>query len=120
MFNQSLVRAMVQTLVVIDVNEAGAVPLDAVGDYVAMVVLAETDPEAPLRAFPTVLNLFQPGADVSGMTAWDQRYLQALYCARVRQPGSGQPVPSHFQLSEIARLMVTPNPPHRQPNGTCV
>ncbi len=119
MFNQSLVRAMVQTLVVLDVNKAGNVSLDAVGDYIAMVVLAEVDPDAPVRAFPTVMNLFQPDAEVAGMTAWDQRYLQALYCARVRQPGSGRPLPSGFQLSEIARLMTTPTPPRHKPNGSC-
>jgi hypothetical protein len=107
MFNQSLVRAMVQTLVIIDATETGSVPAAALADYVAMVVLAEVNPDADLGADATVLNLWEPASGIAGMTAWDERYLSALYCARTRQPGAGAPIRSRYQLGDIARKMTT-------------
>ena len=59
-------------------NGAGLAPL---ADYVAMAGLAELDLGADLRNDPTILRLFTVPADArpSGLTAWDQAFLGALY-----------------------------------------
>jgi len=119
-FNAHLVRAMVRTIVVIDANRTGAASVEALGDYIARVVLAETDPEAQTRSYPTVLNLWSDQRAAAGMTAWDERYLKALYCASVRQPAFNAAVKSRSQLTEIARRMAAPpkaGPP--SPPGSC-
>lgn len=105
-FNQDLVRAMLRAVVVIDASRTNGVPTEVLADYVAMVTLAEIDPEADMTGFPTVLNLWEAGNAVGGMTPWDVAYLDALYAARVRHPGGGVPVRSLFQVNEIARQMA--------------
>lgn len=112
MFNQNLVRAMVQTIVIIDANRTAAASAEALADYIAMTVLAEVNPDAVLGSEATVLRLWEPQSDVSGMTPWDVRYLGALYCARVTQPGAGAPIRSRFQLADIARRMM--DAPHEE------
>lgn len=106
MFNQNLVRAMVQTIVILDANRTAVAPAEALADYIAMTVLAEINPDAVLGSERTVLKLWEPQSHASGMTPWDIRYLSALYCARVTQPGGGAPIRSRFQLADIARRMM--------------
>jgi len=113
-FNANLVRAMVRTIVVVDASETAHVPVDALGDYIAMVVLAETDPEGPVENYPTILNLWRRPAEIPAMTAWDELYLRSLYCAEVRQPGLGAAsIKSQAQKSDIARRMVETQRPLR-------
>lgn len=117
--NQTLVRAMVRTIVVIDASRTGSVSIEALGDYIAMVTLAEIKPEVEPRAYPTVLNLWAHDG-VGGMSAWDERYLRALYCAELRQPGSGPPIISRYQRTDIARRMAAPQKPGRlEATGSC-
>jgi hypothetical protein len=71
-------------VIIIDVPRAGPAPFDALSDYVAMVALMPAEPEPDLAPYPTIMNLFhegrvQPG--VTGLTALDRDYLQALYAA---------------------------------------
>lgn len=118
--NQTLVRAMVRTIVVIDASRTGAVSIEALGDYIAMVTLAEIKPTAEPRAYPTVLSLWRQHAVDGGMSTWDERYLRALYCAELRQPGSGPPIFSRYQRSDIARRMAGPQKPGRvEATGVC-
>ena len=105
-FNQDLVRAVISMVVVVDATKTANVSAAVLGDYIAMVTLAEIDPRADLREFPTVLNLWNDAAVPTGMTAWDVAYLDALYAAPVRLIGQGLPLRSRFQLNEIARRMA--------------
>ncbi|WP_395648192.1 hypothetical protein [Terricaulis sp.] len=74
-----------RTVIVVDARRTAGVNLDALSDYIAMIGLAQLDPDADTSSFDTILNLFaereagaaQPGA----MTAWDAAYLQGLYHA---------------------------------------
>lgn len=64
--------------VVVDFSKTEAVTMSALTDYVAMVVLAQVDPQADFRGQSSILNLFnQPATD--GLTDWDQDYLRAVY-----------------------------------------
>ena len=70
-------------IIMIDVKQVGVVRFSALSDYVAMVGLAQIDPQTDPSGVPSVLNLFadrdRGGAGVRGLTGWDVAYLQALY-----------------------------------------
>ena len=70
--------------VIVDANRLPGIDHDfaALADYVAMVTLAQVDPDAQTSGYPTILNLFaQDGeaAPVRALTDWDIAYLRALY-----------------------------------------
>lgn len=75
------INVIYRNLVIVDVNRIGTVDVAQLGDYIAMVSLAQVDAEADLSEFDTVMNLFIDPADVSGMTEWDRAYLRELYAA---------------------------------------
>ncbi|MFA4893817.1 hypothetical protein [Brevundimonas sp.] len=70
-----------RTFVIVDVDRLGEVTLDQLGDYIAMVALAQIDPDADTSRFETVLNLFEDPSRVRGLSGWDQAYLNGLYGA---------------------------------------
>ncbi|WP_426039130.1 hypothetical protein [Brevundimonas sp. DC300-4] len=75
------INAIFQVMVVVDVNRIGTVDVGQLGDYIAMVTLAQVDAQADVAGFETGLNLFQDPAGVSGLTDWDLTYLRQLYAA---------------------------------------
>ena len=75
------INAIFQVMVVVDLNRIGTVDVGQLGDYIAMVTLAQVDAQADVAGFETVLNLFQDPAGVSGLTDWDLTYLRQLYAA---------------------------------------
>lgn len=74
-----------RVLVIVDAQQAQGVRFDALADYLAMVSLAQLDPQADTSQFPTILNLFSDRASgrssVSELTEWDTAYLEGLYRA---------------------------------------
>jgi len=71
---------MVRAVIIIDVDRLDGANLVQLGDYVAMVSLAQIDPEAETAGYDTVLNLFaDPASGPDGLTDWDMSYLEALY-----------------------------------------
>lgn len=74
-----------RVIIIVDASRAAGVQFDALADYVAMVALAQLDPDADTSEFPTVLNLFrdfEAGTEPpAGMTDWDMAYLDGLYGA---------------------------------------
>ncbi|WP_332677659.1 hypothetical protein [Brevundimonas sp.] len=89
-----------RVFIVVDFNEANGTSIGALSDYVAMVALAQVNPDADTSRYDTILNLFDGDGAPSGLTDWDRSYLQALYNARLdqRQPGA--------QLEAISRVMA--------------
>jgi len=74
---------LARVIVIIDVNRVGVVGFGALSDYVAMVALAQVEPDADTSSYDSVLNLFSEGADrTAGLTQWDRDYLRSLYTAR--------------------------------------
>ncbi len=69
--------------VMIDVSRVGVIRFSALSDYIAMVGLAQIDPETDPTGVPSVLNLFaardKSATPPVGLTSWDVAYLQALY-----------------------------------------
>ncbi|KAK0351414.1 hypothetical protein LTR94_025047 [Friedmanniomyces endolithicus] len=74
---------LARVIVIIDVSKIGRIGFGALSDYIAMVALAQVEPDADTSRYNTVLNLFAEGADRSaGLTQWDKDYLASLYSAR--------------------------------------
>ena len=71
------VDALYKTIVIVDVARIGVLDAGRLGDYLAMIGLAQIDDEAETEGFDTVLNLFTVGSD--GLTDWDRAYLSSLY-----------------------------------------
>lgn len=70
-------------VIMIDVSRVGVIRFSALSDYIAMVGLAQIDPDTDPTDVPSVLNLFaardKGAAPPIGLTSWDVAYLQALY-----------------------------------------
>ncbi len=81
------VLVLASVAVIVDGPQVEGLPIGPLTDYVAMLALADTDPEAALGSTPTILRLFRARADgeplPQGMSDWDRAYLKALYDANL-------------------------------------
>lgn len=77
-----IVDRILRTVVVLDVDQLSNVSAQQLADYIAMVVLAQVDPEADTSAYASVLNVFQAPETADGLTQWDIAYLDGLYDAQ--------------------------------------
>ncbi|MFN3930659.1 MAG: hypothetical protein ACK4JY_02815 [Brevundimonas sp.] len=93
-------ESLQMTMVVVDATLASGTSFASLGDYVAMIALAQVDPEASFAGQPTVLDLFSPTPGATELTRWDLDYLTALYDAPVAWTNI------RFQKEDIARRMV--------------
>lgn len=75
---------LMRVIIVVDADQAAAVPFSALADYLAMVGLIQVDPDADVDDAPTILNLFNANATqpTRRMTDWDAAFLISLYEAR--------------------------------------
>lgn len=79
MVSTQAVRALVDAVVLVDVNRIERMPLEAVASYAAMVAFAEIR-ESDVAATGSILGLFE--ADPSApraLTEWDMAFLRVLY-----------------------------------------
>ncbi|SPU44746.1 Uncharacterised protein [Brevundimonas diminuta] len=76
-----VVDALFKTMVIVDTDMTGEVNTTQLGDYIALISLAQLDPRAETQGFDTILNLFSGDAQ-QGLTEWDRAYLVALYGPR--------------------------------------
>ena len=74
-----IVDRILRTVVVLDIDKVAGVSAQQLADYVAMVVLAQIDPEADTRNYASVLNVFEAPETADGLTQWDTAYLEGLY-----------------------------------------
>ncbi len=77
----SIVDDTKRAFVIVDVDKIGGVSLEQLSDYLAMVVLAQVDPDADTSGYATVLNVFDNPEQTNGLTDWDKAYLEGLYDA---------------------------------------
>lgn len=89
MLNSQIVDQIYKSIVIVDIDAVSGLNAAQLGDYLAMVTLAQVDPEADTGPFDTVLNLFDNPPAVPGMTEWDQSYLSALYSSPSRRRSAG-------------------------------
>jgi hypothetical protein len=75
-----------RAFVIVDVSKTGGVSLPQLADYIAMISLAQVNPDAETTGYATILNLFDDPAQTDGLTNWDMAYLKGLYdTQRTRQ-----------------------------------
>lgn len=70
-----------RAFVIVDVSKTSALSLAQLADYIAMVSLAQIDPDADTSGYATILNVIAAPDQTEGLTNWDKAYLQGLYGA---------------------------------------
>lgn len=70
-----------RVFVIMDIDRVNQVSLAQLGDYLAMITMAQIDPDAETGGYATVLNLFDDPSQTEGLTNWDRAYLKGLYDA---------------------------------------
>ncbi len=68
-----------RVIIIADGTKLAGTTWEEIGDYLAVVSLAQIDPGTDPGAFDSILNLFSNPAAYSGLTDWDRSYIQALY-----------------------------------------
>ena len=76
-----IVDYIFRTVVILDIDQIGGVSAQQLADYVAMVTLAQIDPEADTSGYASILNVFEGPDSAAGLTEWDTAYLSGLYDA---------------------------------------
>lgn len=66
-------------IVIVDANSLPGTTWQQIGDYLALVSLAQINPNADPATFDSILNLFTNPSAYSGLTDWDRSYVTALY-----------------------------------------
>jgi hypothetical protein len=65
--------------IIVDGTRLTGTTWQQLADYLAVVSLAQVDPDANPAAFDSILNLFTNPNAYSGLTDWDRSYVRALY-----------------------------------------
>ena len=71
--------AMLRVIIVVDSSKLTGTTWQQLGDYLAVVSLAQVDLDTDPRTFDSILNLFSNPKAYSGLTDWDRSYVRALY-----------------------------------------
>lgn len=77
--HSGIVDALQYVMIVVDGTKLRGTTWQQLGDYLAVVSLAQINPSTDPTPFDTILNLFSNPAAYSGLTDWDRSYVQALY-----------------------------------------
>lgn len=92
---------LTQVIIIVDIERTGNVGFNELSDYLAMVSLAQIEPDFESESYDSVLNLFAPDwVAADGLTAWDRAYLDALYRAEQTHENSDA------RLGAVANLMA--------------
>lgn len=78
------------TYVIVDMTKLGNTSWVALADYLAMVSLAQIDPNGASAGFDSILNLFDGASSASSLTELDRTYLHALYRLNTRLKPAAQ------------------------------
>jgi hypothetical protein len=76
-----IVDDIFRAVVIVDVDQVRDVSILQLADYIAMVSLAQIDPDADTRGYASILNVFDDPAGSASLTNWDQAFLGGLYAA---------------------------------------
>ncbi len=82
-----IVDNLIRAIVIIDVDQVGEVSALQLADYIAMVSLAQIDPDADTSRYATILNVFDDPSVTDSLTDWDKAYLAGLYAAERNHVG---------------------------------
>jgi hypothetical protein len=71
--------ALQRVFIIVDSTKLNGTTWQQLGDYLAVVSLAQIDLATDPASFDSILNLFTNPAAYSGLTDWDRTYVRALY-----------------------------------------
>lgn len=71
-----------RTIVIVDVDDVAGISFEQLSDYVAMVTLAQVDPQGSTAGFTSILGVFEDPTVTASLSDWDWAYLRALYSTR--------------------------------------
>lgn len=77
--HSGIVDELKYVIIIVDATKLTGTSWRQLADYLAVVSLAQINPEADPQEFDSILNLFSNPAAYSGLTDWDESYLQSLY-----------------------------------------
>lgn len=86
-----------KVIVVVDMPQIEHLTLAQLADYIALVSLAQVDPDADTSRYSTILNMVDDPEGSPELTGWDKAYLQALY------NGPSERIRSSDQTRELLR-----------------
>lgn len=76
-----IVDNIFRTIVLIDVDDVSHLSAQQLADYIAMISLAQIDPNADTSTYASILNVFDSPGSSQSLTSWDNAYLRGLYGA---------------------------------------
>lgn len=91
---------LVRAHIILDMPEIVGLNAVQIADYVAMVALAQINPETTAEGFDSILNVFDDPTQVAQMTDWDRAYLTGLYDAELNARNT------NAQRSAVSRTML--------------
>jgi hypothetical protein len=103
--HSGVVDAMQRAIIIVDGKKLTGTTWEQLGDYLAVVSLAQIDPAAEPAEFDSILNLFSNPAAYSGLTDWDRSYVRALYAFDQERITRLQ---DNSVISEMARRELEP------------
>lgn len=98
-----------KVIVIVDAGKLDGVAGDQLADYLAMVSLAQVDPEGDTSAYDSILNIFDAPAAPDRLMAWDRGYLEALY------DSWPQRLEGSRQAAAVTRILERENPGSSRP-----
>ena len=99
--------------IVVDADASSGLSAAQLADYLAFVAVAQVDPDADMSSFDTVLNLFERPDIVSGITGWDEIYLQSLYAGDNERLDAAEQAVRMFEALPPAPTQSPPPTPAR-------
>jgi len=107
---------LANVFIILDISKMEGVSLTALSDYIAMISLAQIDPEGDFSGMDTILNLFGSEPDRKGMSQWDLDYLSAVYTIENDLPDSRRESMALVnEIQRIRRVREAQTPPAVQP-----
>jgi hypothetical protein len=79
-----------RVVIIVDGSKLNGTTWQQLGDYLAVVSLAQVNPNADPSEFDSILNLFTNRAAYSGLTDWDRTYVHSLYDINLERFGENQ------------------------------
>ena len=70
-----------QTMIIVEIDRLGHLTVPQLADYLAMVSMAQIDPQAETSNYASILNVVDNPEQYTSLTEWDQAYLAGLYSA---------------------------------------
>ena len=83
--HSGVVDKLWHVIVVVDATRLTGTTWQEIGDYLAVISLAQIDPKTAPDEYDSILNLFSNPAAYTGLTDWDRSYVRALYAVNMER-----------------------------------